>query len=343
MNNSILLSDLHLTKDKNDEYRWLWLDDFTDYLKKSKKPNLFILGDLTEQKDSHRETLVTRLCEYIIKWSAMSDSLIIISGNHDGLVSNKPFFSFLQMLPNVAFITEINEIETDSKILFLPHTRNPIEDWADYKKNEFKNYDYIFMHQTVNKAITSSGFEMSASLLPADYFSKTKAKVYSGDIHVPQEFNNITYVGAPYPIYFGDDYKGRFLHFHGGSKVESIHQPSISKWKLKIDRIDSIKDFKIKEGDQVVIEYTMDRSEQHEWVTKRNIIREKIKECKAMLCSLTLVIHKQEGSISSKATKIKANTKLSPTELLKIYCSRNKLGKVSEDMAIEIMKEVDAR
>ena len=102
MKDIIVLSDLHLTSNKFDEYRWEWLNKFNDYLKAGKREvrnpqHLIICGDLTEKKDTHPEVLVTRLTALIKELAELFKEIIILSGNHDGIVSSKPFFSFYHL------------------------------------------------------------------------------------------------------------------------------------------------------------------------------------------------------------------------------------------------------
>ena len=278
MKDIIVLSDLHLTSNKFDEYRWEWLNKFNDYLKAGKREvrnpqHLIICGDLTEKKDTHPEVLVTRLTALIKELSELFKEIIILSGNHDGIVSSKPFFSFLSLMPKVRFIT--NPLIEDS-IAYLPHTRTPLEDW---KHIDFNIVRYVFMHQTVSTATAANNYQLT-SQLPYNYFDKYAVirAVFSGDVHKPQELGIITFIGAPYHVYFGDSYQGRFLilkNFSGNRLYEKLNVviPSINKWKLKIANVKDLDKFSICKNDQVSIEYTIERSEQHEWVHIRDMIR----------------------------------------------------------------------
>src|SRR5205814_1607714 len=88
--------------------------------------------------------------------------------------------------------------------LFLPHTNNYKRDW---KGLDFSKYQWIFAHNTFQGANIGP---RRLEGIPTSIFPRN-AKVISGDIHVPQHFGPIEYVGAPYRIDFGDDYEPRVL------------------------------------------------------------------------------------------------------------------------------------
>lgn len=340
----VVLSDLHLTSNKLDEYRWEWLNKFKEYITtfvNRGNRSLVICGDLTEKKDAHPEVLVSRLTNTVKELTTVFDSITILSGNHDGIVANKPFFSFLSMIPGVRFI---NEPTIENTVAYLPHTTNPIKDWKDF---ELDKCHYIFMHQTVSKAVSSSNFVLSSVLDIYSFDSPNILEVFSGDVHVPQEIGKVTYVGAPYPIYFGDEYNGRFLileNFTGRnfSKKRSESIPSINKLKLKITSVDELRKVKLNKNDQVNIEYIIERSEQHEWAKIRDVIRNIVKNSGALLLALTMVVNKHDRSISSEYTKLKTNNDLSDNDIVKIYADRNKLGSHYYNVALEIIGEANA-
>src|SRR5512137_2617362 len=94
----VLLSDLHLTRNSLDEYRWKWLEEFTnwlsDFMKEEDECMLIILGDITENKDRHQSSLVNRFIEYLDRWRQLC-RIEILTGNHDGIDVAKPYFKFL--------------------------------------------------------------------------------------------------------------------------------------------------------------------------------------------------------------------------------------------------------
>ena len=224
----LVLTDLHFTDDFLDYYKKSLCDKYltTFYLENSVN-RIIILGDLTEKKDNHSSKLVNYVVEFISLLTTLSHKVVILKGNHDYIDSDKPYFKFLQYIPNVCYICDIpknNDKYIHEKELFLPHTKTPIEDWKDI---DFNKYDRIFMHQTITGAKASNDFALKGGL-PSDYFSTFKGKVYSGDIHTPQIINNVTYIGSPYPIYFNDTFIGRYLILEGDEE-KFIELPNIKK------------------------------------------------------------------------------------------------------------------
>ena len=63
------------------------------------------------------------------------------------------------------------------------------------------------MHATVDGATAETGSAkgMSMTLLPPT------TRFYSGDVHTPRVVGNVTYVGCPHPVHFGDGFSCRML------------------------------------------------------------------------------------------------------------------------------------
>lgn len=228
----LITGDLHWTDNPRDEYRhqfrkWLW-----KYIRDHKIDHLVILGDLTESKDEHKAELVNRIVNHIYQLSKVC-RITILRGNHDyASDSDNPFFEFLKHLQGE--VTWINKPTIQDGFWFLPHTTNYKRDWAGLVLTE---PGIIFTHNTFQGADIGG---RTIEGIPTDIFGK--AKVISGDIHVPQEFDDITYVGAPYTIDFGDVYDPRVLLIRPGTRL-SIPVPGPQKtlieapWNPDISKI----------------------------------------------------------------------------------------------------------
>ena len=156
--NALIISDLHLTERKQDEYRWRVFEHVKDFAEDKNIDDLFILGDLLDRKDRHPAELVNRLIDDLISCSNYFNSITILKGNHDYLKPDAPFLEFIRHLPN---ITWIDSPYRNNNILWLPHSRNPEEEW---KVLDFENLSYIFMHQSVIGSKVSNAFEMNHGL-----------------------------------------------------------------------------------------------------------------------------------------------------------------------------------
>ena len=201
----LVLSDPHLNDLVRDEYRHQFFDRLPDIARKHKVDEVIILGDLTDQKDRHPARLVNRVVDHLYALAAPVRHVTVLMGNHDYLNPEWPFFAFISKIPNVRWINVVQSTKDD---LFLPHTIDYQKSWSP-ENVQMEGWDYIFAHNTFAGAIGESGFAMRDGI-PLDVFPSS-AKVISGDVHVPQQFGCVTYVGAPYTINFGDEFKPRML------------------------------------------------------------------------------------------------------------------------------------
>lgn len=198
---TLITSDLHLTDTPRDMYRHDFQDRLRQIIKARKVERLFILGDLTEKFDNHGSWLVNTIVDHVFNLASLCN-VTIVKGNHDQSNPDNPFFKFLSYLPCVDFIIHPEWVDD---WLILPHTSNPKRDWAGV---DMSGAGRILAHATFEGALAEGGFKLDGvplSLLPRG------AKVISGDVHTPQQLGPVTYVGAPYTVDFGDDYKPRVL------------------------------------------------------------------------------------------------------------------------------------
>lgn len=212
----LVTGDLHLSDKPAEQYRHDFVGEHLPALLKRRDEDvLVILGDLTEQKDRHPARLVNQVVAHIAKLASIVP-VVVLCGNHDYRTTGQPFFEFLKQLPNVAWVGDVcaGEHLPNKRLakamagcLFLPHTFNYEEDWQQSLRTLDK-HRYVFAHNTFTGA--NVGFGRNLEGIPIEVLPK-KAKVVSGDIHVPQELGPVTYVGAPYTVDFGDDYEPRLL------------------------------------------------------------------------------------------------------------------------------------
>lgn len=208
----LVVADLHLAENPRDAYRLEFQKQLRKTVRDRKVQTVIILGDLTEQKDRHSAWLVNRVVEEIVALAEIAQ-VIVLKGNHDYLDPSCPFFGFLGRFEGVAWVnapTSGKSLPSGSlaglgRVLFLPHTSEYKRDWEGLKLDS--HYDLIFAHNTFEGAHVGYGKIMRG--IPLDLFGESP--VISGDIHVPQKLGGVMYVGAPYLVDFGDDYKPRML------------------------------------------------------------------------------------------------------------------------------------
>lgn len=218
-------TDLHLTDNPMDEYRFAFIEQHFPAECKAGKgvDGILILGDLTEEKDRHSARLVNRIVRALDKLSRIAPTVVLM-GNHDYHDEGHPFFEFLSHIENLRFISAVTDgqemgppfVKLFRDYLFLPHTRAYLKDWEKYIKDGWGGFDAIFAHNTFDGADTGYGRKLEG--IPVDVFGK-KAQVLAGDIHAPQTLGPVTYIGSPYTVDFGDDYDPRLM-FIEGNKVK---------------------------------------------------------------------------------------------------------------------------
>ncbi len=270
---TLVFSDPHWNDNIRDSYRHDFVRVF-HAIAKERAPDLVLcLGDLCEVKDKHSAWLVNKVVGHIHGLSRLCP-MGILMGNHDYLMPGNPFYGFLGRLENVTWVGVAADSQTlmsgslprDFRALFLPHTRDWKRDWA---KINLSGHDWIFAHQTFNGADTGFGRKLEGiplGALPPD------ASVVSGDVHPPQQLGQVTYVGAPYLINFGDDYSPRVLLLDGKHKI-SIPCPGPQKRLVEISRLSELNKFNgLAEGDILKVRVQLLPKDKDKW----NEIRDKV-------------------------------------------------------------------
>ena len=276
--NILITTDLHLDHNPDHDYRWKALDVVGRHLDSSDIDVAVIAGDLVDAKDRHPAKFVNRVVDRIAQL-ADTKQVILLKGNHDYIDPRGPFFKILGKLRNVLFISDPIRLPFgQSQVLFVPHGVS----WhigADWRKSfTFSENDLIIAHETFNGSIASNGTKLPGVPLATVSRKVTRgAPVISGDIHVPQQIGNVTYVGAPHAVRFGDNYAPRMLVWDTETrKVREIANPGIRR--LVVDyRIDGdgnlLESQKIDEGDHVKARFIGKQSDLREWPDIRERIR----------------------------------------------------------------------
>lgn len=291
--NALLISDLHFTDLPRDKYRWNLFPWLIEAIPKHEVKNLFILGDLTNEKDRHPARLVNRIVTNLILLYRQTGlhGIYILRGNHDAIDPHNAYFQFLGYYPCIRFISTPFAFPLHGReILMLPHTRDPLMDW---KGVEMGKCDTLLMHATMKGAVAENGMALDG--VPHGLIQTARnADIFSGDIHVPQTMVcgkvDVEYVGAPYPIRFGDTFKPRaiLLTPKGGQSVEI---PSISKHKIKLFATQHyFAEFfdAVCAGDQVKIVICLRPEEYGDWAEMVKGCKAICKEIGAELCAVEL-------------------------------------------------------
>jgi hypothetical protein len=283
---TLVTADLHLSANPRDRYRHIILRRLVKQAAELGVTQTFILGDLTEEKDRHSDWLTNKVVDHVKRFAELGP-VYIDQGNHDySSDPDMPFFHFLRHLPGVRWIGKPTAFSADGlgRVLFLPHTRDFKKEW---KGIPFDDYAFIFAHGTFERTRLGHGRTVEAGI-PPEVFPRS-ARVVSGDVHIPQAVGQITYVGAPYTIDFGDDYAARVLILDGGDQVrDGVSKGGFVKWKRTPVKVKSVPvlgpqkrlvDFGASDqsvlnaGDILKIRVEIKRSKAAEWPKRRDEAR----------------------------------------------------------------------
>lgn len=287
---TLLATDLHLTDNERDSYRWGLFSWLAKTIIAKKVDSIYFLGDITDAKDKHSAILVNRIVEEM-HHLAEHCPVTILRGNHDYLRDQQAFLSFLNRVPNIEFVDKVTKKQSGDKyLLFLPHTRQPEFEWANIN---FYDYDLIFMHETAKGSLVSNGTLMEEGI-DGNFSDKElhpDTMIFSGDIHVPQQIGKIIYVGSPYPVHFGDKFKGRCILFDDQNPYETfqeLHFPTIEKFTATIKSVDDVKDLSLESGDQVKLKLELTPAEYSDWQKTRQEVMNYLEEKGVLLCGFEL-------------------------------------------------------
>lgn len=317
---ALITSDFHLSSNPRDRYRHEFVGKTLPALVlQHKSDQLIILGDLTNEKDNHSAELVNEVVGYLYQL-AQRCPVIILRGNHDCIDPTKPFFQFVSAIPNITWHTYPADVGLKGlgRCLFLPHTRNYKKDWGMVAASKNNNYNWIFAHNTFEGADAGHGRRLSG--IPTNVFPRD-ATVISGDIHIPQKLDQITYVGAPYTVIFGDTYQPRLLEIgltpKGKPQMQSISFYSTRKVVIDIKDTDSLPDIDLVAGTLLKLRVHLKADDYSKWSEIQTKVRKWGENYRCVVCMIQPV--KVSKSIKLKRRKI---TVQSDRELLETYSKR---------------------
>lgn len=263
---TLVTADLHFTDNPRDAYRFEIFTTFHKLIEEHKVNQLLILGDITEEKNNHSDWLVNHIVDGFDKLARVC-LVRIITGNHDYTDPDIPFFSFLSKIRGINWFN--TPTQGPGSTLFLPHTTDYKRDW---KNLDFTKYRRIFCHQCFEGA--TGGFGKKLEGIPISVFNNVR-EVISGDIHVRQRLGCITYVGAPYLVDFGDNYKPRVLLLDGDSR-KSIPLEGPQKRLVELKSINALQqpiESNIRKGDILKVRVCIQSKDHARWHEYQQTVR----------------------------------------------------------------------
>lgn len=326
---ALLVSDLHLTNNPKDSYRWGLFPWLERECRSHHVRTLAILGDVTDAKDYHPAELVQRVVSSVQSCAQYVEQVVILTGNHDFLREGAVFFEFLRVLDRVQFVTKPWESDGDTRCLWLPYTKAPAQAWASF---DFSHYSYTFIHQTAKGSVASNGQKMEGESLP----KFTGTKVYSGDIHVPQQIGEVEYVGSPYHVHFGDKFAPRAVLLTRKG-AQDLHFPCLQRFVIKCGSVQELRELLQRDterGDQVRVRIALTPEERHEWAHVRREVVLTARQAEVTLEGVELI------PVTSKRVQLATATRSatrSPSALLENYVAREGWGADALEVGLELL------
>jgi UDP-2,3-diacylglucosamine pyrophosphatase LpxH len=360
MTKILFTSDIHLTDRYSDEYRFGVFGKLRRVAREQGATVIALLGDITDAKGGHSAALVNRITKEIDAL-AQEFEVYILKGNHDYTEEHLPFFGFLDLLPNVRFISDPEVIQVgDSRVLALPHAHSTATSRfgqaggdqgslntltgrrvTDLVRDE--HYDMIWIHNTVRGSTMANGRCMDnhgVDLCPDEprrhtgLYEGAQVPIIAGDVHVPQEVGPVTYLGAPHPICFGDTWLPRFILWDAGELV-SIPIDAVQKLAVEIVGPSAVEGAlsEVGGGDQVKVTVRLARDDMGQW---QDIREDLFRQATAAGASIEAISMQCLDETFIPETHTDAEVvRLTAAETYAAYCKEN--------MVSDSLREVGAR
>lgn len=350
----LISSDLHLVETPSESYRWELFPWAAKIATEQNIKHWFILGDILDKKDRHPAELVNHLVDNLtlVLDSSPIKNIYLLQGNHDYLKSQHPFLRFLNQIDSVVFFNYPYLMDFFGKrILWLPHTKTPEKDWNDSEEilGWMEEADYIFFHQSVYGAKVSNYYEMKEGL-DKDFFTGVNARLYSGDIHVPQHLpipntpNGMEYIGTPYPIAFGDTYTPRnlLLNVETG-KAENIQIDSLKNFRklsLKIRKVEDLAKEHLNQHTHAKVTMRLPQSERHNWPEYKARVQEAFKKAGAHLFDLKVELDQTQKITPRNKPRSKLSYSVRPAkDVVQEYGQAEKLDQTLVDVGLDLIEK----
>lgn len=329
---TIQTADWHLSSKSRDEYRW----KLFDWLLEQEADELLVLGDISDQKDRHDAVFVNRLYYETMRLE-QKFRVIYLVGNHDFSSSaDQAFFRFLGDSSDIAFISELTELKLSiGSSLFVP----ALTPWTF----KIPKVDWIFTHATFSGAKAETGRSLTGvdPAVVADF----EGKIWSGDIHTPQKLlgGKIEYVGAPYHVRFGDEFKPRLVRVArsgGGWATTDLHFPAPRKRTLYITRPEDLDEEDADKGDHVKVRCVLRRAEYDKWRSYREQISKMADDRGWLLFGsepIPVETPAANSVLASEGEEFEL-TSADPVEIVTAYAKRHKASDAYLRAGLDVLK-----
>lgn len=343
----LVTGDLHFSDAPRDGYRHEFVPWFLKQIEKHHIDVVIIVGDLTEEKDRHSARLVNRVVEHIAAIAELCH-VIILRGNHDYVELDNPFYAFTRLLGapgRVRWVNGPEESATDAgdplkllgRCLFLPHTHDYQRDWGHLR---LRRYDWVFAHNTFVGADLGHGQKATRGP-PVSLFGQD-AFVISGDVHIPQALGVVTYVGAPYTVDFGDDYRGRILLIDIDKGLQPIFYDGPQKRLFEIRKVSDLRRFAPTAGDILKVRMRLTHEDYPNWQERQREVLAWGRDCGCVVHTVEVVLDERRSTTaeepSGKKAKKQSSMSRSDEQLVKDYAKLRALDERTTNVGLNLLR-----
>lgn len=333
MAKAIVFTDTHNTDNGAHEYRWGCWDDIARWAASPKIDMVMHLGDILDAKDRHPASLVNRLMDKIQAILDTGKPFIILRGNHDYVAVDTPYLHFLRHHPQIVYVDEprVVDIAGGYRMLAVPHGAS----WDEHAEWRRKiplagGYDLIVAHHTFSGAtVDGAGRTLEEGPSPSilDQDCTAGAPVISGHIHQEQVLGNVTYVGSPHPVSFGET-TARFVVFDFETRtLKTIRRATTKRLILQYSMRDDgtvLEDpaaETVVAGDHVQIITRVSRAGLLHYQDFRNSIQKKFADIGAVVFKLQANVEELHGQ--NELSSVVGAAVKSDLDILRDFCTVN--------------------
>lgn len=329
---TLVTGDWHLNDNPRDQYRHDHQKVLRSVIGKYGVHKLVILGDLTDEKDYHSAWLTNTIAGYVAELAALC-RVIIVRGNHDAVTPDEPFFRFLGLIEGVTWVNSPRVIDGE---LYLPYTDNWKRDWEeklDRGRKDWDRFELAFTHNTFDGVRIGHGETLKGIPLTA----LGSITTFSGDIHIPQTLGNITYVGAPYLVDFGDDYDPRLILI--AETIKSLKLPGRQKRLVEIKSLDGLKKVEgVNPGDILKVRVQLSSADHAKWPAMQEAIRKWGADNNYQVHTVVPLV--LDGRTRQDASVRRSRTRRDDKALVTEYGKARGIAQPTLKVGLELMEEV---
>ncbi len=224
-NKILMISDIHFgCRGNSEKYLTVIKDFFTTTLPKVISDNSItdvrILGDLFDNRNTLNVRTMNTVME-VFRWFHMNHPNVffkILLGNHDIYYHNRTDINSIECLRHMTNVQIVDKIEIEKlgnkKIVMVPWLIHETETYQKFMlmTNGDEKFDLLLGHFEVR------GFEITPGVVDTDGLDtglfKNFTRVFSGHYHIRDTRGNLTYLGCPYQLTWGDYGNDKGIHIY---------------------------------------------------------------------------------------------------------------------------------